>query len=72
MDLRTEIERALDTLSQDALEGVLEYIRFIQEPEEVEPTEEEIGIIARGKAEIESGDLVDWRDLKEELEKDAL
>jgi hypothetical protein len=32
MDLRAEINKALETLSQDALEGVLEYIRFIQEP----------------------------------------
>jgi hypothetical protein len=72
MDLRAEIIKNLDTLSEDALEGVLEYIQFIQEPEEVEPTAEEIAIIARGKAEIASGDLVDWRDLKKELEKDAV
>ena len=71
MNLRAEIIKNLDTLSEDALEGVLEYIRFIQEPEEVEPTAEEIAIIARGKAEIASGDLVDWRDLKKELENDA-
>ncbi len=72
MDIREEIIKSLDTLSEDALEGVLEYIRFIQEPEEVEPTEEELSIIARGKEEIASGDLVDWRDLMKELEKDAL
>ena len=72
MDIREEIIKSLNNLSEDALEGVLEYIRFIQEPEEVEPTEEEIAIIARGKEEIASGDLVDWRDLKKELEKDAL
>ena len=72
MNLREEIIKTLDTLCEDALEGVLEYIRFIQEPEEVEPTAEEIAIIARGKEEIASGDLVDWRDLKKELEKDAL
>jgi hypothetical protein len=72
MNIREEIIKALDTLSEDSLEGVLDYVKFIQEPEEVEPTEEEIAIIARGKAEIASGDLVDWRGLKEELEKDAL
>ena len=72
MNLRAEIIKNLDTLSEDALEGVLEYIRFIQEPEEVEPTAEEIAIIARGKEEIATGDLVDWRDLKKELEEDAL
>jgi hypothetical protein len=72
MNIREEIIKALDTLSEESLEGVLEYVKFIQEPEEVEPTEEEIAIIARGKAEIASGDSVDWRGLKEELEKDAL
>ena len=71
MNLHEEIIKNLDTLSEDALEGVLEYIQFIQEPEEVEPTEEEIAIIARGKEEIASGDVVDWRDLKR-LENDAL
>ncbi|MFZ5449760.1 MAG: hypothetical protein ACOZFS_14110 [Thermodesulfobacteriota bacterium] len=72
MNIREEIIKALDKLSEESLEGVLEYVKFIQEPEEVEPTEEEIAIIARGKAEIASGDLVDWRNLKKELEKDAL
>jgi len=64
MNIREEIIKALDTLSEESLEGVLEYVKFIQEPEEVEPTQEEIAIIARGKAEIARGDLVDWRDLK--------
>jgi hypothetical protein len=72
MNIREEIIKSLNNLSEDDLEGVLEYIRFIQEPEEVEPTEEERAIIARGKEEIASGDLVDWRDLKKELEKDAI
>lgn len=39
----------------------------IQEPEEVEPTEEEIEAIARGKEEIAQGELVCWRDIKREL-----
>jgi hypothetical protein len=72
MNIREEIIKTLDTLREEDLEGVLDYIRFIQEPEEVEPTEEEIAIIARGKEEIASADLVDWRDLKKELEKNAL
>ena len=71
MNIREKIIKTLDTLREEDLEGVLDYIRFIQEPEEVEPTAEEIAIIARGKEEIASGDLVDWRDLKKELEKDA-
>ena len=69
MNLREEIIKNLDTLSEDALEGVLEYIQFIQEPEEVEPTAEEIEVIARGKEEIAKGEVVRWRDIKKELEK---
>ena len=49
MNLREEIIKNLDTLSEDALEGVLEYIHFIQEPEEVEPTEGELKAIAQGE-----------------------
>ena len=67
INLRDEIIKKLDILSEDALEGVLEYIQFIKEPEEVEPTAEEIAIIARGKEEIASGDLVPWRSIKNEL-----
>lgn len=37
---------------------------IIKALKEVKPTQEEITIIARGKAEIARGDLVDWRDLK--------
>ena len=51
MNISKEIIK-VNTLSEDALEGVLEYIRFIQEPEEVEPTAEEVAAIARGKQEI--------------------
>jgi hypothetical protein len=72
MNLREEIIKSLNNLSEDALEGVLEYIRFIQEPEEVEPTSEEVAAIARGKQEIARGEVVRWRDLKKELEENAL
>ena len=72
MNLREEIIKSLNNLSEDALEGVLEYIRFIQEPEEVEPTAEEVAAIARGKEEIARGEVVRWRDLKKELEENAV
>jgi hypothetical protein len=64
MKLREEIIKSLDNLSQDALEGVLEYIRFIQEPEEVEPTEEEVKAIAKGEEAYAKGEYVRWRDVK--------
>jgi hypothetical protein len=68
MNIREEIKKALETLPEEALEGVLEYVRFIQEPEEVVPSEAEVKVIARGKAEIARGEVVRWRDIK----KDAI
>ena len=41
MSIREEINKELNSLPEESLEAVLEYIRFIQEPEEVEPTEGE-------------------------------
>jgi hypothetical protein len=64
MNLREEIIKNLDTLSDDALEGVLEYIQFIQEPEEVEPTEGELKAIAQGEEAYAKGEYVRWRDIK--------
>jgi len=64
MNIREEIIKSLNTLSEDALEGVLEYIRFIQEPEEVEPTEEELKAIAEGEKSYAKGEYVRWRDVK--------
>ena len=68
MNIREEIKKGLETLPEEALEGVLEYVRFIQEPEEVVPSEAEVKVIARGKAEIARGEVVRWRDIK----KDAI
>jgi hypothetical protein len=64
MNLREEIIKNLDSLSEDALEGVLEYIRFIKEPEEVEPDAEELKAIAEGEEAYQKGDYVKWRDIK--------
>jgi predicted transcriptional regulator len=67
MNTREEIKKVIDTLPEEALEGVLDYVRFIQEPEEVEPTEEDIKAIARGKEEIARGEVVRWRDIKKNV-----
>jgi hypothetical protein len=64
MNIREKIIKSLNTLSEDALEGVLEYIRFIQEPEEVEPTEEELKAITEGEKAYAKGEYVRWRDVK--------
>ena len=66
-NLRAEIIKNLDTLSEDALEGVLEYIQFIQEPEEVEPSEGDLKAIAQGEEAYAKGEYVRWRDIKSEL-----
>ena len=64
MNIRDEIIKALDTLPEEALEGVLDYVRFIQEPQEVEPTAAEVKAIAAGEAAYARGDFVKWRDIK--------
>jgi hypothetical protein len=64
MSIREEINKVLNTLPEESLEAVLEYARFIQEPEEVEPTEAEIKAIARGREEYAKGEYVSWRDIK--------
>jgi predicted transcriptional regulator len=67
MDTREEIKKVIDTLPEEALEAVLDYVRFIQEPEEVEPNEADIKAIARGKEEIARGEVVRWRDIKKNV-----
>ncbi|MDD3582156.1 MAG: hypothetical protein PHW74_14210 [Desulfobacca sp.] len=64
MTVREEIINALDALSEEALEAVLDYVKFIQEPEEVEPTEDEIKAIAQGEQAYAKGEYVRWRDIK--------
>ena len=65
MNIREKVNKALDALPEDALEGVLEYIQFITGPPEVEPTEEERQAIARGREEFSKGEYVDWEDIRE-------
>ena len=64
MKVRNEIDKALDSLSDEALNAVLDYVQFIQEPEEVEPTEEESRAIAKGREEFARGEYVKWREIK--------
>jgi hypothetical protein len=64
MNIKEELIKAINNLPEEALEGVLDYVRFIQEPEEVEPTEDELRAIARGQEEYAKGEYVLWRDIK--------
>jgi hypothetical protein len=64
MDIREEVNKALDTLPEDALEGVLEYIQFITGPPEVEPSAEERKAIKRGREEFSRGGYVKYEDIR--------
>jgi hypothetical protein len=64
MNIREEVNKALDALPEDALEGVLEYIQFILGPPEVEPSEEERKAIKRGREEFSRGEYVNWEDIR--------
>jgi len=63
-ETKERIIEVLDKLPPESLEGVLEYIEFIAEPEAVEATAEELEAIRRGDEEYRKGEFVRWRDLK--------
>jgi hypothetical protein len=56
--------KALGKLPPESLEGVIEYVEFIGEPETVEATAEELEAIRRGDEEYRKGEFIRWRDLK--------
>ena len=47
--IREKILEAIEKLKDEELEGVLAYIKLIQEPEEIEPTQEEKEAIKQGR-----------------------
>lgn len=53
--------RAIETMREEDLEAILDYVRLLQEPEEVEPSEEERRSLARGREEYSRGEYVRWR-----------
>ena len=63
-EIREQIIKALDKLPSESLEGVLEYVRFISEPEMIPPTSDELEAIRRGEEEYSRGEYVRWRDVK--------
>lgn len=66
-EIKEQIIEALDRLPPESLEGVLEYVQFIEEPEEVTPTNEELEAIRRGEEEYGRGEYVRWRDMKRDV-----
>ncbi len=67
-----DILTARDLLSDEAREGVWEYLKFIQESEEVEPTQKERRAIARGEEDMARGEVVRWRDRKKSPMRSSL
>ncbi len=66
-EIKERIIEALDNLPAESLEGVLEYIQFIAEPETVKATAEELEAIRRGDEEYQKGEYTRWRDLKRDI-----
>jgi hypothetical protein len=64
LNIREELIKAIEGLPENTLEGVLEYVHFIREPLEVEPSEDELKAISRGEKEFAKGEYVRWRDIK--------
>ncbi|MFZ2446952.1 MAG: hypothetical protein WAW37_11395 [Syntrophobacteraceae bacterium] len=69
-ELRDRIVKALENLPPESLEGVLEYIQSIQEPDEAVPTADELEAIKRGEEEYSRGEYVRWRDKRNALRGD--
>jgi hypothetical protein len=63
-ETKERIIEVLNKLPPESLEGVLEYVEFIAEPEAVEATAEELEAIRRGDEEYRKGEFIRWRDLK--------
>jgi hypothetical protein len=66
-EIKEQIVQTLDKLPPESLEGVLEYVQFIAEPETVEATADELEAIRRGDKEYRKGEYVRWRDLKRDV-----
>ena len=64
MNTREMVDKALDALPEEDLEGVLEYIRFIAEAPEVDATPKEIKALRRGRQEFDRGEFCDWEDIR--------
>ena len=59
--IREKILEAIEKLKDEELEGVLAYIKLIQEPEEIEPTQEEKEAIKQGREDFQKGDFIIWK-----------
>jgi len=62
--IRDKVLKAIEKLKDEELEGVLDYINLIQEPEEVKPTQEEKEAIRQGREDYKKGDFIKWEDLR--------
>ena len=62
--IREKILEAIEKLKDEELEGVLAYIKLIQEPEEIEPTQEEKEAIKQGREDFQKGDFIIWKSFK--------
>lgn len=60
--IREKILEAIEKLKDEELEGVMDYIKLIQEPEEIEPTQEEKEAIKQGREDFQKGDFIRWKD----------
>ena len=59
--IREKILEAIEKLKDEELEGVLAYIKLIQEPEEIDPTQEEKEAIKQGREDFQKGDFIIWK-----------
>ena len=64
MTIREELLEAIEGMADEDLTAIFDYVRFLKEPEEIEPTEEERIAISKGREEYAKGEYLKWQEIK--------
>jgi hypothetical protein len=59
--VRQDLMRRLETLSDEHVMALLEYIDFIRDSQDADPTEDDLQAITKGREEYARGEYVEWR-----------
>ena len=64
MTVKEEIIKEIESMPDDSLVGVLEYIHFLRLEEQAIPSDDELQAISKGREEFSRGEARNWKDLK--------
>lgn len=69
MTLKDALIKKIDTMNDDQLAWLLQVAEDLQEPDEEEPTSNDIKALAKAKDEYEQGECISWSEMKKRLGK---